>query len=63
MTVNVPIERQVECVERELGMRRRVYGRRVHQGQMSQAKADDEIEAMQAVLETLQQIAANARLI
>lgn len=49
----VSIEAQIECVERELAMRNRVYPRLVDAGKMSQRQADKEIEAMQAVVETL----------
>jgi hypothetical protein len=52
----IPIEAQIACVERELGFRRRVYERRVKDGKMTQAKADSEIEAMTAVLETLRSL-------
>ncbi len=45
---------QIECVKRELRMRRHVYPERVARGAMSQAKADQEIEAMASVLEKLQ---------
>lgn len=61
--MTVPIARQVECVERELRMRRDVYARRVADGKMKQRKADDEIEAMAAVLATLQEIDAKERLL
>jgi hypothetical protein len=61
--VTVPIERQVACVERELRFRERVYARRVADRKMTQAKADDELEAMRAVLATLQSVEAGQRLI
>lgn len=61
--MTVPITRQVECVERELKLRRRVYTRRVIEQKMTQRHADDEIEAMEAVLATLQSIAEGQRLI
>lgn len=38
------------CIERELKMRRRVYPRWVQDGRMSQAKADEEIAVMEAIL-------------
>jgi len=44
---------QIECVKRELRMRRQVYPERVARGLMSQAKADQEIEVMESVLATL----------
>jgi len=38
------------AIEREIKMRRRVYPRWVEAGRMSQAKADEEIAIMEAVL-------------
>lgn len=48
------IEQQIACVEREVKMRHRVYPRWVADGRMTQQKADAEIAAMEAVLQTLQ---------
>lgn len=45
---------QIECVEREIRMRRHVYPRRVADGKMSTQTADREIALMVAVAETLQ---------
>jgi hypothetical protein len=59
----VSIEVQVAAVKREIGMRERVYPRRVADGKMTQQKANEEIAAMQAVLETLEKIAAAERLL
>jgi hypothetical protein len=61
--MTVPIDEQVKCVEREIGMRERVYGRWVSDKRMTQKKADQEIEAMRAVLETLRNIQLTERLI
>ena len=61
--MTVPIERQVQCVERELKFRRRVYARRVVDKKMSKTQMDNELEAMEAVLATLQSIAEGQRLI
>ena len=47
------LERQIKCVEREIGMRERVYPRWIAGKKMSQSKANDEIAMMRAVLETL----------
>lgn len=49
----VPLSEQIKCVEREIVLRRRVYPRWVESGRMKQAKADQEIAAMEAILETL----------
>ena len=50
----VPLKDQIACVEREIGMRRSVFPRRVENGQMSASKAAEEIRRMEAVLATLQ---------
>ena len=52
----ITIVEQIDCVQRELLYRRRVYARRVEQGKMTQQLADREIRRMSAVLETLQGI-------
>lgn len=51
--MTVPLERQIACIVREIAMRRRVYPRWVTAGTMLQAKADQEIADMTAVLATL----------
>lgn len=53
LPVQVSLDRQIECVERELAFRRRVYTRRVAAEQMLQRQADEEIACMEAVRETL----------
>lgn len=52
----IPLAAQIACVEREIGMRERVYKRRVADGKMKQQAADDEIAAMRAVLVTLREV-------
>lgn len=47
------IHEQIKAVEREIGMRNRVYPRRIADGKMSEEKAAHEIACMRAVLETL----------
>lgn len=42
-----------ECARREAKMRRRVYPRWVASGRMSQAKADEEIAMMEAIVRRL----------
>lgn len=49
----VDLPKQIACVAREIGFRERVYHRWVAAGKMRQEKADYEIAAMKAVLETL----------
>jgi hypothetical protein len=51
----VRLEQQIACVLREIAMRERVYPNWVRSGRMKQDKADHEIAAMRAVLETLKQ--------
>ena len=57
---DIPIEKQIACAKRELGMREYVYQRRVADDKMTQAKADDEIATMRAVLETLETVRATS---
>jgi hypothetical protein len=57
----IPLAEQIKCVERELGFRRRVYPRRVAALNMTQAKADEEIGRMTAVLDTLIWVRDNGR--
>lgn len=59
----VSIERQIQCVRRELKKRESVYKRWVEQGKMTQEKADEEREAMAAVLWTLLAVEAKTLLI
>ncbi len=53
----VPLHVQIEAAERELRMRRNVYPRRVAEGKMTQALADREVAAMDAIVETLKGLA------
>ena len=59
----VPYAEQLECAERELRLRQRVYPRRVSDGKMTQALADREIARMEAIIETLRPLAEGERLI
>lgn len=52
----VSLDDQVKAVEREIGMRRRVYPYRVSTNKMTQAQADRETRAMEAVLESLHRL-------
>jgi hypothetical protein len=56
----VSLPRQVECLEREVRVRERTYPRWVAGGRMSQARADEELAAMRAALDTLCLLAAAA---
>ena len=43
-------EDKIKALQREIAMRRAVYGARVGQGRMKQAEADREIAVMAAIL-------------
>lgn len=51
---------QIGCIERELALRRRVYGRMVEQGRMTAHKAQREIELMASILDTLNRLKGSA---
>lgn len=59
----ITIEDQIKAVEREIGMRRRVYPNWVASKRMSQEKADKEIAATEAVLETLKGVQKQGQLL
>jgi len=54
--MDTTIEKQVQCVERELRLRMRVYPKFVADGRISAKKADEEQILMGAVLETLKRV-------
>lgn len=56
------LDEQIACVKREIAMRERVYPRFIESGKLKQQKADREIEAMKAVLETLTVLASQETL-
>ena len=47
----------IRCAAREVALRRRAYPKWIIEGRMSQDKADQEIECMEAILEKLKSIA------
>lgn len=49
----ISTEALVECVDRELGFRRRVYPRHVAAGKLTQDAADRQLALMEAVRERL----------
>jgi hypothetical protein len=49
----IPIGEQIACAERELALRRAAYPRFVANKRMTQDKADHEIAAMEAIVDTL----------
>jgi len=51
--VKVSLADQIASVNREIGMRRRVYPSWVRQKKMTEGQVDAEIAAMEAVAETL----------
>lgn len=53
----ISLQRQLECVRREIALRKRVYPRWVANERMSEAKAAEEIATMEAVAQTLEQLA------
>lgn len=59
----ITISEQIECVEREISQRKRVYARMVANGKMTPNKARRETETMYAVLETLRKVENGERLI
>jgi hypothetical protein len=54
------LSRQIACIERELAIRVRVFPAWVRSGRIQQSQADDELNAMRAVLETLRQVEAES---
>lgn len=54
---------QISCVEREIKLRQRVYGRLVASDRMSAEKSAAEIATMEAVLLTLRELEAKERLL
>jgi hypothetical protein len=59
----VEIGDQLKAAKREAALRRRVYPRWVEGKRMTQAKADDEIAAMDAIVETLERLEKATRLL
>ena len=55
-TAPITLDEQIECVKREIGMRHSVYPRWVQIGRITQAHADRQIAAMEAVLATLESL-------
>ena len=49
MTPRFTNRQKMQCVQRELGYRRFVYAKRVADGKMKQAKADEEIALMEEI--------------
>lgn len=56
MNEPITIERQIACVRREIGMRRKVYPGWVQRGKMTQDEAERQIATMEAVQATLERV-------
>lgn len=56
-------EEQLDCVERELRLRRRLYPRKILDGRLSAHMADQELKRMAAVVETIRALAQRERLL
>lgn len=54
----ISLNQQIASVAREIALRKRVYPRWVREKRMARLSATFEIEAMEAVLETLQTVKA-----
>jgi len=54
----ITLDDQIAAVKREIAMRERVYPREIGNGRMTQKLADRELALMQAVLNTLTELAS-----
>jgi hypothetical protein len=54
----IDIYMQIDCIKRELAMRRRLYPKLIGSERMSVTMAEAELKTMAAVLQTLEEIAA-----
>ena len=61
MTTQHTIAEQLDCIERELRFRRRVYPRRVADGKMTQVLAERQIALMESVKASLERIGREQR--
>lgn len=52
----LPLREQIACVKRELAIRSNVYARQIARGQVNPAVAATELQRMQSVLRTLEQL-------
>ena len=52
------IDDQIKCIKQELSFRRTMYPRWIHSEKMKQSKAEHELAALAAVLETLIRVGA-----
>lgn len=56
-------EQKLECLRRELRFRKRVYARKVEQGDMKAEFANEQIALVEAMIADYEALAANERLI
>jgi hypothetical protein len=54
---------KLQCAERELRYRRRVYGRLIERGKMSKRQCERELELMEAIAEDYRKLAAQKELL
>jgi hypothetical protein len=59
----IPIGEQLEAARRELKYRERVYPRRVEAGHLTQRAATYQLRCMQAIIDTLEKVAGEGRLL
>ena len=52
----IPLRAQIECVEREIKMREKVYPRQMDKGHMTEERAVRELRTMEAVRDTLRKL-------
>ena len=50
---------KLQCAERELKYRRRVYGRLIERGKMSQREAERELQLMEAIRDDYRDLASD----
>lgn len=61
MSAPVELEKQIECVRREIAFRERLYPRWVESNRINPVRAEHELKCMRAVLETLLKVEAERR--
>lgn len=61
-STTVPLQDQIKCVAREIALRKACYPKWISSGKMKPTEALKELTAMQAVMETLQDLHAQPRL-
>jgi hypothetical protein len=52
----ISLKEQIECAERELEKRRRLYPRWIKAGDLNELKAEREIAGMEAIIRTLESL-------